>query len=120
MERGFEEDTLTEGKAALALLDAQLKDKSYFDNNDNLSMGSKQRSTERRLLDQSNRDVRLQNRKVSSIGSLGELDDRGLLQGGGIPSYYSSSSQQRSRRPLEMKKRSNRLLERGREVSTKI
>jgi hypothetical protein len=81
MERGFE-DTFTEGKAALALLDAQLKDKSYYDN-DNLSTGSKQRSTERRLLDQSNRDVRLQNRTVSSIGSLGELDDRGLLQGGG-------------------------------------
>jgi hypothetical protein len=33
-----------------------------------------------------------------------------------VPSYYSSSSQQRSRRPLEMKKRSSRLLERGREV----
>ena len=37
-----------------------------------------------------------------------ELDDRGLLDGGSVPSYYTSI-RQRTRRPLEMKKRSSRM-----------
>lgn len=115
-------DTLVEGRAALCLLEQQLKDKNIFQpsNNDSFSVECKQksRSSARRLLDQAPRGLRLQNRLDSPIGNLSDLDDRGLLDGGGgsVRSYYSSSSQQRSRRPLEMKKRSSRLLERGKEV----
>ena len=115
-------DTLVEGRAALCLLEQQLKDKNIFQpsNNDSFSVECKQksRSSARRLLDQAPRGLRLQNRLDSPIGNLSDLDDRGLLDGGGgsVRSYYSSSSQQRSRRPLEMKRRSSRLLERGKEV----
>lgn len=115
----YVEDTIEEGRAALHLLEQQLQEKNYYESNDNYSTSSRQtsRSSERRLLDQAPRDLRLHNRLGSPIGNLEELDDRGLLDGGGsVPTYYSSSSQQRSRRPLEMKKRSSRLLERGREV----
>ena len=116
----FIDETLEEGRAALRLLEQQLQDKQLFESNDNYSTGSRQtsRSFERRRLDQAPRDLRLHNRLGSPIGNLEDLDDRGLLDGGGsVPTYYSSSSQQRSRKPLEMKKRSSRLLERGREVS---
>ena len=125
------DDTIEEGRAALHLLEQQLQEKHYYEPNDrndrdrsdrdNYSTGSRHttRSSERRLLDQAPRDLRLHNRLGSPIGNLEELDDRGLLDGGGsVPTYYSSSSQQRSRRPLEMKKRSSRLLERGREVGS--
>ena len=114
-------DTLVEGRAALCLLEQQLKDKNIFQpsNNDSFSLDCKQksRSSARKILDQAPRGIRLQNRLDSPMGNLSDLDDRGLLDGGGsVKSYYSSSSQQRSRRPLEMRRRSSRLLERGKEV----
>ncbi|RYG65976.1 hypothetical protein EON64_10810, partial [archaeon] len=49
-----------------------------------------------------------------------ELDDRGLLEGGGsVPSYYTSIKQ-KSRRLLELQPRSSRLQERGKEVVSKL
>jgi hypothetical protein len=102
--------TLEEGREALNQLSR------FLESNDNYSTGSSSRQTsrssERRMLDQAPRDLRLHNRLGSPIGSLVELDDRGFLEGGG--SGYSS--QQRSRRSLEMKKRSSRLKEREKEV----
>ncbi len=45
-----------------------------------------------------------------------ELEDRGLLEGGGaVPSYYTSMKQ-KGRRVLELQPRAHRLLERGKEV----
>ena len=72
--------------------------------------------TRQRMLNNAPRAERLHNRMESSIGSLEALDDRGLLEGGCSVSNGSSSLQRRSRRPLEMKNRSNRLKERGKEV----
>jgi hypothetical protein len=102
--------------------DPRQQHKIFFNSNsnDSYSIGSRQSqlSSERRLLDQAPRDLRLHNRLGSPIGSLSELDDRGLLEGGAsVKTCYSSSSQRRNRRPLEMKKRSSRLLERGKEVT---
>jgi len=105
-----------EGRAALNLLEGQLKDVQRFD--DALSVGSRPSlNSERRMLDQVPRDTRLHYRQGSPLGlTLEELDDRGLLDGGGsVPNYYTSS-RQRNRRPLEMKKRSSRLQDRGKEV----
>ena len=52
-------------------------------------------------------------RKGSPLGlTIEELDDRGLLDGGSVPSYYTSMKQ-RTRRPLELKKRSSRLQDRN-------
>jgi len=49
-------------------------------------------SSERRLLDQAPRDLRLNNRIGSPLGlTIEELDDRGLLEGGMVPTYYASS-----------------------------
>jgi hypothetical protein len=102
--------------------DQRQQQKIFFNSNsnDSYSIGSRQSqlSSERRLLDQAPRDLRLHNRLGSPIGNLSELDDRGLLEGGAsVKNCYSSSSQRRNRRPLEMKKRSSRLLERGKEVT---
>ena len=48
---------------------------------------------------------------------LKELDDRGLLDGGGVvPSYYRSLKQ-KQRRYLELQRRSSRLKQRGQDVS---
>ena len=106
-------EQLHEGRAALYELEGQLQ---RFDSSDALSVGSGRPSlhSERRLLDQVPRDTRLHYRQGSPLGlTLEELDDRGLLDGGGsVPNYYTSS-RQRNRRPLEMKKRSSRLQERG-------
>lgn len=45
-----------------------------------------------------------------------ELDDRGLLDGGGVvPSYYTSLKQ-KQRRSLELQRRSSRMKSRGNEV----
>jgi hypothetical protein len=117
------DDTLEEGRVALHMLERQLKDRGPVQVQDlgqNGSVGSKQQSlnSERRLLDQVPRDARLNYRKGSPLGlTVEELDDRGLLDGGNsVPSYYTSIKQ-RSRRPLEMKKRASRLQERGQEVS---
>mmetsp|Transcript_530 Transcript_530/g.941 ORF Transcript_530/g.941 Transcript_530/m.941 type:complete len:1347 (+) Transcript_530:93-4133(+) len=76
---------------------------------------------ERRLLDIKPRDARLQSRLGSPLGlTLEELDDRGLLEGGGVvPSYYTSMRQQ-NRRHLEMRKRSSRLQRRGHEDEVKL
>lgn len=139
-------DTLEEGRVALHLLERQLKEQKVGSpvgthtgtstmshgvgagvgagltetGGDNNSVSSERRSvnSERRLLDQVPRDARLHYRKGSPLGlTVEELDDRGLLDGGGsVPSYYVSMKQ-RGRRPLEMKKRSSRLQDRGKEVS---
>jgi len=111
-------DELGEGRDALSALDAQLLNVQRLDG-DVLSVGSRPSlNSERRMLDQVPRDTRLHYRQGSPLGlTLEELDDRGLLDGGGsVPNYYTSS-RQRNRRPLEMKKRSSRLQERGKEVS---
>ena len=113
----YQED-LKDGREALMQLENQLKDVQRFD--DAGSVGSRPSlNSERRMLDQMPRDTRLHYRQGSPLGhTLEELDDRGLLDGGGsVPNYYTSSKQ-RSRRPLEMKKRSSRLQERGKEVMT--
>lgn len=116
-------DTLQEGRLALQNLENDLQKTHFLSGlNDNYSVGSGSRQTttrssERRLLDQAPREIRLNNRLGSPIGNLEDLDDRGLLEGGGsAPSYHSLSSQSRNRRPLEMKKRSSRLKERDKEV----
>lgn len=76
---------------------------------------------ERRLLDQQPRDARLQMRKGSPLGlTLEELDDRGLLEGGGVvPSYYTSLKQ-KNRRQLELQDRSSRMRQRGQEDTLKL
>ena len=124
-------DVLEEGKLALEMLEKQMKShgnmiietstgNSIGDNN---SIGSNKQSlnSERKLLDQVPRDARLQYRKGSPLGlTIEELDDRGLLDGGGaVPTYYASIKQ-KSRRSLEMKKRSSRLQERGKEAMAKL
>lgn len=124
-------DVLEEGKLALEMLEKQMKahgnavvetstGNSIGDNN---SVGSNKQSlnSERKLLDQVPRDARLQYRKGSPLGlTIEELDDRGLLEGGGaVPTYYASIKQ-KSRRSLEMKKRSSRLQERGKEAMAKL
>jgi hypothetical protein len=92
---------------------------------------------ERRLLDQTSRVTRLTNRLESlgltveviyvvelifgvfaaeNVNYDQELDDRGLLDGGGsVPSYYTSMKN-KGRRTLELQSRSNRLQGRGKEV----
>ena len=114
---------LEEGRVALHQLEGQLKQQGVvkcFD--DAGSVGSRPSlNSERRMLDQVPRDTRLHYRQGSPLGlTVEELDDRGLLDGGGsVPNYYTSS-RQRSRRPLEMKKRSSRLEERGKEAPSKL
>lgn len=108
-------EELEEGRVALHELEGQLSSVSGGrqwggGGDDAGSVGS-------RPSDQVPRDTRLHYRQGSPLGlTLEELDDRGLLDGGGsVPNYYTSS-RQRTRRPLEMKKRSSRLQERGKEV----
>jgi hypothetical protein len=70
-------------------------------------------SHERQNLDKASRTTRLNHRKDAPLGSLEELDDRGLIGGGSIPSTYSSSPLRlRARRQQEMKDRSARLQDR--------
>jgi len=108
------QEELEEGRVALLELEGQLNSVSggrqWGGGDDAGSVGS-------RPSDQVPRDTRLHYRQGSPLGlTLEELDDRGLLDGGGsVPNYYTSS-RQRTRRPLEMKKRSSRLQERGKEV----
>lgn len=72
---------------------------------------------ERKRLDQHSRGARLNFRKGSPLGlTIEELDDRGLIDGGDTVPSYEASFKQRSRRPLEMRKRSSRLKGRGNEV----
>ena len=123
------DDTIEQGRLALLTLERQLQESTYpaFHSKSNSGGGSgggggssgnqepsvnatnrttSTLSSERRLLDQAPRDLRLNNRMGSPLGlTIEELDDRGLLEGGMVPNYYASS-RQRGRRPLEMKKRS--------------
>lgn len=119
-----------EGRVALHFLEGQLKGVVQAQQpqlqrpiDDAGSVGSRPSlNSERRImLDQVPRDTRLHYRQGSPLGlTVEELDDRGLLDGGGsVPNYYTSS-RQRSRRPLEMKKRSSRLQERGKETPSKL
>ena len=116
--------TIEEGRLALLTLERQLQESTYPEfhststsgggvlrGNQEPSVNATNRTTstlssERRILDQAPRDLRLTNRMGSPLGlTIEELDDRGLLEGGMVPNYYASS-RQRGRRPLEMKKRS--------------
>jgi len=129
-------DTLQEGRSALKELEKQLKSSNrrapsappirstvspkesipIFNNS-----GSRQNlNSERKILDQVPRNTRLDLRKGSPLGlTLEELDDRGLLDGGGsIPSYYSSIKQ-KARRSQELRRRSSRLQDREKNVMKK-
>jgi hypothetical protein len=132
------EETLEEGRVALFQLERQLKERNTLNSNDNFSESSSKHSSsnyERRMLDQVPRVARL-NQRLESLGltvevimlftipidfsfnclNFKQLDDRGLLDGGGsIPSYYASMKQ-KGRRSLELQPRSHRLQERGKEV----
>jgi Ca2+-binding EF-hand superfamily protein len=94
---------------------------------DSQSVGSQSRSraslrAERKGLDQHSRGARLDFRKGSPLGhTIEELDDRGLIDGGDTVPSYEASFKQRSRRPLEMRRRSSRLKGRtGEKHSPKI
>ena len=117
-------DKVEEGRIALHQLERHLKDPAYHANSnlDAVSVGSRQQSlkSERSLLDQNSRDTRLHYRKDSPLGlTIEELDDRGLLDGGSVPKYYTSM-RQKNRRPLEMRKRGERIQERDQEALTKL
>jgi len=117
-------DKLEEGRIALHQLERHLKDTERAElrrekNEDSTSVGSRQQSlrSERSLLDQVSRESRMHYRKDSPLGlTVEELDDRGLLDGGSVPKYYTSM-RQRGRRPLELRKRGDRLQERDKESS---
>jgi hypothetical protein len=134
-------DTLEEGRSALDELERQLKVKrsrapsapplrrnredldhgfgtglkeEINPRNSRIKFVDKYRfSNERQNLDKASRTTRLNHRKDAPLGSLDELDDRGLIVGGSIPSTYSSSPLRlRARRQQEMKDRSSRLQDR--------
>jgi hypothetical protein len=111
--------TLEEGRMALDQLERHLQHKSLPDPESDRALDPGRQTSlsfERRHLDQAPRGLRLNNRMGSPLGlTIEELDDRGLLEGGALPSSYASN-RQRGRRALEMKKRSSRLQERGKEV----
>jgi Ca2+-binding EF-hand superfamily protein len=122
MSQDITEETLEEGRVALFQLERQLKDRGIVGTDARSETSSKQHSaaSERRLLDQLPRVTRLNNRLESLGLTVEELDDRGLLDGGGsVPSYYTSLKQ-KNRRVLELQPRSHRLLERGKEVLSKL
>ena len=88
--------------------------------NDSHSVSSRPSlKVERKKLDRHSRGVRLELRKDSPLGhTIEELDDRGLINGGDTVPSYEASFKQRSRRPLEMRRRSSRRRDRdGGEVS---
>jgi hypothetical protein len=131
------EDTLEEGRLALILLEKQLSERREYVHHSDQSLGSNSRHTShsRRMLDTVSRDTRLHNRKGSPLGLtievrvtlpfrehsllyidlLQELDDRGLLNGGGLANR-GGSIRQKNRRPLEMRNRLTRLQDRDSEV----
>ena len=86
--------------------------------NDSQSVSSRPSlRAERKRLDQNSRGARLNFRMGSPLGhTIEELDDRGLIEGGDTVPNYEASFKQRSRKPLEMRKRSSRLKGRGGEV----
>jgi hypothetical protein len=76
-------------------------------------------SAQRLVLDQIPREIRLNNRTKSLGLTIEELDDRGMIDGGGsLPGSQYSSSKQKNRRSLEFQSRSHRLLERDKETLT--
>ena len=110
-------DQVDEGRIALHQLEKHLRDAQRTEAvGDSASIGSNRQfslKSERSMLDQTARDMRLHYRKDSPLGlTVEELDDRGLLEGGSVPNYYSSI-RQRTRRPLEMKKRGMRMQDRN-------
>lgn len=132
-----EEVTLEQGRQQLQLLSRQLQEQKTGDQSVCSSSNRQNLQAERKLLDQKPRGDRLKNRKGSPLGltlevlfkvhfvhthllifffHLKELDDRGLLDGGGVvPSYYTSLKQ-KQRRSLELQRRSSRMKHRGQEV----
>jgi hypothetical protein len=129
------EDAVEEGRVALRRLENQMGSKqNMVDSSCAFTAG---RKNERRLLgktiflfvsssfhdvrenfgvDQIPRYARLTYRNDSPLGlTVEELDDRGLLDGGSVPSYYTSMKQ-KDRRSLEMRNRSSRLQEREQKV----
>ena len=111
-------DKLEEGRIALHQLERHLKDAQRIEKNEDAhSVGSQQKSlrSERSMLDQVSRESRMHYRKDSPLGlTVEELDDRGLLDGGSVPKYYTSM-RQKGRRPLELRKRGERIQERDKE-----
>lgn len=116
------DETLEEGRVALDRLERQLRLRASNQTPDALSETSSrlQSSLSRKKLDQLPRVARLTNRDESLGLTVEELDDRGLLDGGGsVPSYYTSLKQ-KNRRTLELQPRSTRLQERGKEGVSKV
>lgn len=128
------EETLEEGRVALHQLERQLNARNVGVNDNSSATSSKYQSTisDRKILDQIPRTTRL-NSRLESLGLTvevrlfayhfcfgefvaQELEDRGLLEGGGaVPTYYTSMKQ-KGRRVMELQPRSHRLQERGKEV----
>ena len=77
--------------------------------------------SERQNLEKSTRSTRLNHRKDAPLGNLEDLDDRGLIAGGSIPSTNSNCSplRARARRNQEMKNRESRLNKREENKSIK-
>ncbi|KAJ1391844.1 hypothetical protein B484DRAFT_408629, partial [Ochromonadaceae sp. CCMP2298] len=98
------EEVLEEGQLALNRLERHLQEMHGASEASGASEVSKPVS-DRRMLDQVLREVRLNNRQGFGM-TVEELEDRGML--GGLP-----FQQLRGRRTLEMHSRANRLLERG-------
>ena len=94
---------------------------SYENRTDNDSQSINSRASlraERKRLDQHSRGARLSFRQGSPLGhTIEELDDRGMIDGGDTVPSYEASFKQRSRRPLEMRRRSSRLKGRSGEVN---
>eukprot|EP01032_Pedospumella_encystans_P024646 gene24646-27866_t len=113
------DEAIEEGRIAIMNLERELNERA----NDAISTGSnKHHSTtdERRILDQMPREARLNNRLESLGLTVEELDDRGLLDGGGSVPSYVTSLKNKSRRTLELQSRSHRLQGRDKETFTKL
>ncbi|KAJ1402602.1 hypothetical protein B484DRAFT_405367, partial [Ochromonadaceae sp. CCMP2298] len=123
MDYDLTEETLEEGRVALYQLERQLKERGKDTYNDAVSEGSSKphsSTSDRRRADQVPRVIRLNNRSESLGLTVEELDDRGLLDGGGsVPSYYTAMKH-KGRRMQELQPRSYRLQERGKETSSKL
>eukprot|EP01039_Chlorochromonas_danica_P007340 gene7340-8122_t len=114
-------ETLEEGRNALFELERQLKERNDTVDSASENNSSKQHSSiDRRTMDQLPRLKRLNQRSESLGITVEELDDRGLLNGGGSVPHYYTSIKQKNRRFLELQPRSNRLQERGKEAVSKL
>jgi hypothetical protein len=133
------EAALEEGREALFQLERHLKQRSTSSqaqamteeekettinpsNSETAShITSPQNYSNRKMLDQVPRNARLHQRLESLGLTIEELDDRGLIDGGGsLPGSQYSSVRSRSRRGLELQPRSHRLQERGKEAVMKV